>query len=113
MENGLEALGEACSSLQFPKAGSGLLMGILFCLTCSQNHLVIKKPHPPLVISSAAHLGFDSQSGEFPQCDARRGYIQNIPFTGGTVKKMEIIHAYLTCLVFRHPVTLGNPEQAL
>lgn len=47
-----------------------------------------KKPHPSLVISSGAHLGFDSQCGEFPQCDARRGYIQNIPFTGGMVKKI-------------------------
>lgn len=73
-----------------------------------------KNPSPPLVISSGAHLGFGSQSGEFPQCDARRGYIQNIPFTGGMVKKKsELIHVYLTCLVFRHPVTLGNPEQAL
>lgn len=32
----------ACSSPEFPKAGSGLLMGILFCLTRSQNHLLIK-----------------------------------------------------------------------
>lgn len=46
-----------------------------------------KNPHPPWVISSGAHLGFDSQNGEFPQCDARRGYTENIPFTGGMVKK--------------------------
>lgn len=83
-----KGLGEACSSAQFPKAGSSLLKGIPFCLICSQNRLVIKKTHPPLVISSGAHLGFDSQCGEFPQCDARRGYIQNIPFTGGMVKKI-------------------------
>lgn len=47
-----------------------------------------KKPRLPLVIFSGAHLGFDSHSGEFPQCDARTGYIQNIPFMGGMVKKI-------------------------
>lgn len=37
-----KGLGGAYSSPQSPKAGSDLLMGILFCLTCSQNHLGIK-----------------------------------------------------------------------
>lgn len=93
----------SCSSHWFPNTGSGHLPN-LFSITEIQTHTL---PGQALCLAWALTQSMVN-SPNLVQGEGKF-WSENVPYMEGMVeKKLEIIHAYLTCLVFRHLVTLYN-----